>query len=113
MAKRTGYTHQWITAAAQPLRSLVMASVDSPVQRDIAKLLGWRTFRTKHASAPVLPGEIVCPASEEAGKRTTCARCGLCDGSRTVLNPDRSRAREDNRKDIVINVHGAAKGRYQ
>jgi hypothetical protein len=27
------------------------------------------------------PDEVLCPASEEAGKRTTCENCQLCSGN--------------------------------
>jgi len=43
----------------------------------------------------VLSGEILCPASEEAGKRTTCDKCGLCAGLTRKA------------KDIMIPVHGS------
>jgi RecJ-like exonuclease len=28
--------------------------------------------------------EVLCPASKEAGKRTTCAACKLCGGTSTA-----------------------------
>ena len=92
----TGYSHQWNKAKHQDLRSLVMASVDSPDQARKAWAKGWRTFRAKAAEAPLLPGEITCPASAEAGQRTTCAECGLCNGSQGA---------NDRRKSIAINYH--------
>jgi hypothetical protein len=39
--------------------------------------------------------EILCPASAEAGHRTTCDRCGLCSGARPGV------------KDIFIPAHGS------
>lgn len=80
-AGRTGYTHQWRLGIAQPLKALVMASVDSPVESVGAQALGWRTFRVRTPEQAVQPREFVCPASDEAGKRTTCAQCGACDGA--------------------------------
>ena len=75
-----------------------MASVDTIEEREEAKKAGWRTFRVAEKFTGediVLPGEILCPASEEAGKRTTCDKCGLCAGlSRKA-------------KDIMIPVHGS------
>lgn len=94
-AKRwTGYTHQW-KRADRRLRTLLMASVDHATEHTWAELEGWRTFRVRKVDAtgapePLKPGEIVCPASHEAGQRTTCERCGLCDGSRGL--GDRRRA---------------------
>jgi hypothetical protein len=81
--RHTGYTHRW--REANPLyKNLLMASVDSPQEQAEASAKGFRTFRVrKDATVPVLPGEIVCPASEEGGRRTTCAQCLLCNGTTT------------------------------
>lgn len=76
----TGYTHQW--RRAPDLRRLVMASVDSPEEAREAHAMGWRTFRVTRTSTEAPVGrEIVCPASEEAGKKLTCSQCGACDGA--------------------------------
>ena len=91
---RTDYSHQWHLHQARGLAQFAMASVDSPAERDQAKTKGWRTFRVKSASDPVLAGEIVCPASSEAGNKTTCMACQACSG---VAGRGRS--------DIVINAH--------
>ena len=88
----TGYTHQWRTA---DLSSRVMASVHTPDERDEAHALGYRTFRVVASVDDVESGEILCPASKEAGARTTCAKCNLCNGSRPG----------DNRKSIAIVAH--------
>lgn len=88
----TGYTHQW--KHRPELKSFVMASVDSPEEQTLAASLGWRTFRVS-VDTESLKGEIMCPAAEEAGKRTTCERCRLCDGQRN-----------DGRKNIFIKAHG-------
>lgn len=77
----TSYTHQWRTCD-QRFRLFTMASVESPCEVDQAHRLGWRTFRTRLHSEPVRADEIVCPASDEAGHRTTCDACGLCVGRR-------------------------------
>lgn len=75
----TAYTHQW--RRAPELKPIAMASVDSIAEARLAKALGWRTFRVRAPdNDPVVQGEIVCPASIEAGKRTTCNECRLCAG---------------------------------
>lgn len=93
----TGYTHQWRKAEYAGYRAFLMASCDSAMDRAQANARGWRTFRVRSESEPMMLGEIACPASEEAGKRTQCVKCGLCNGAR-----DR-----DARKDIAIIVHGS------
>lgn len=75
----TGYTHQWRRAAA--LRPLVMASVDTVPERDVARALGWRTFRVRSAEQPLGAREIVCPASPEGNDRRQCITCRACDGA--------------------------------
>lgn len=92
----TGYTHYWKLRPS--LKSILMASVDSPSEYALATSSGWRTFRVTN-SMQGLEKEIFCPASEEMGKRTTCAKCGLCDGNKL-----------DGRKNIVILAHGSGKG---
>jgi len=77
----TGYTHQWRQPFAQNLRTLCMASVDSPAEAAGAALMGWRTFRVRGESDPVLAGEVVCPASPEGGRKTNCLNCLLCRGA--------------------------------
>lgn len=93
--KITGYTHQWRRAPF--LRDLCMASVNNERELHEAHSLGWRTFRVVAGTAELDRGEISCPASDEAGHRTTCARCGLCNGARTA---------SDRRKSIAIIDHG-------
>jgi len=92
---RTGYSHQWRRVSADWARFL-MASVDTPEDMAEAHAAGWRTFRTRKATEPVLPCEIVCPASAEAGKRRTCATCKACSGA-TASAAARS---------VVIMAHG-------
>lgn len=91
--RRTGYTHTDNPAFA----GLVMRSVDSPREYIAAVAAGYRTFRTRTPQQPLLPGEIACPASDESGKRTTCERCGLCDGKTSA---------DDLRRNIAILAHG-------
>lgn len=81
-----GYSHQW-RQADQRLRGFMMASVSTVAAQHEAHALGWRTFRMRGPSDPLLTGfttvrlnEFACPASEESGFRTTCHDCQLCRG---------------------------------
>lgn len=76
----TAYTHQWRTCDPR-FASFAMASVESEREAEQAHALGYRTFRTRLATERVREDEIVCPASQEAGHRLTCDRCGLCSGA--------------------------------
>jgi hypothetical protein len=81
-AGRRGYTHQWAradfdTSAWAPL---VMASADNVDEAAKANLLGMRVFRVS-MGVDVQAGEAMCPASAEAGRRATCAKCTLCSGT--------------------------------
>lgn len=79
---RTGYTHQWRDPRFQYLKAYCMASVDSEAEAIEAHAMGWRTFRVAEAVGwRKLPLEGLCPASFEAGKRTTCDDCQLCSGT--------------------------------
>ena len=81
-AGRRGYTHQWDRPGfdAAAWAPLVMASADSIDQAAKANLLGMRVFRVS-VGVDVQAGEAMCPASAEAGKRSTCAKCSLCSGT--------------------------------
>lgn len=99
---RTGYTHQWANTALDAdqvarVSRLCMASADNASEAQSAQSAGKRYFRIRLATETLAPREFVCPASEEAGKRKTCAQCGACNGSEkaTAGNP-------------VIIVHGVA-----
>ena len=91
--KGTGYTHQW---EDHDLSSHVMASVHSLEERAQALAKGYRTFRIIADVSELTKGEILCPASKEAGARTQCAKCNLCNGSKGST---------DNRKTIAIVAH--------
>lgn len=92
-AKHTGYTHQWLRRP--DLADLCMASVDSEDERKLAQALGFRTFRVMPRKGwSLTQGEILCPASSEAGHLTTCEKCGLCSGAGDAKN-------------IAIPAHGA------
>jgi len=74
-----GYTSSW--AICDPrLRFYCMASVKSPQEREWAKDMGWRTYRMRWPDDKVDVGEIVCPGSEEGGKRVSCDQCRICCG---------------------------------
>lgn len=94
----TGYDHEW--SINKRYQKILMASVDSEQEKDRANRLGWRTFRVKSPTDKVLPDEVVCPASAEAGYKTSCEKCLLCSG-----NSIRA-------KNIVINAHGKTKKRF-
>jgi hypothetical protein len=105
-AGRTGYTHQWLNADVSDsqrteISHLCMASADTETEAEMAHSIGLRTFRVRRPTDAVLPGEFVCPASEEAGKRKTCATCGACDGTR-----------ENRGASAVIIAHGSLASRF-
>jgi hypothetical protein len=95
-----GYTHQWQTpgfdhAAWSPL---AMASADTIDQAALANLYGMRVFRVS-VGFDKQPGETICPASAEGGKKSTCAKCTLCSGTRIQA------------RDVVIADHAAGHDR--
>lgn len=100
-AGHTGYTHQWRTPQGAAVAQWCMASADSQADRDIAKAMGFRTFRIRTADMPVLAGEFICPAAAEGGKRKTCGTCGACDGGVNTRKAD-----------PVIVVHGSLASRF-
>ena len=67
-----------------------MASVDDPVEYGRANDMGWRTFRTKLESDPLLPNEIICPYP-----KVQCVDCGMCDGKDSKF-----------KQNIAVNAHG-------
>lgn len=75
----TGYTHVWPTCDKK-FRSLLMASVDNVSEYRTALAAGWRTFRIRQDNR-LQTGEIVCPASAEAGHASTCQQCRICSGT--------------------------------
>ena len=95
----TGYTHQWRQQSAQAFRALLMASADTPGDRDLAHVMGWRTFRAidrRQVFADLAPNEIFCPSAQGV----QCNDCGLCDGSRRAWC-----GQQDKRKSIAIFEH--------
>ena len=90
-AGHTGYTHQWRNPSLSrehlaSLRGLCMASADTAEEADHAHAMGWRTFRVSLNPTldPIRKGEVLCPASAEAGKKLTCAECKACNGTMTA-----------------------------
>lgn len=114
----TGYTHQWKPGMRtdrintlhpdqyDSIRALCMASVDNEDEWWEASYNNWRTFRVKNqADNTLLDKEFVCPASEEAGKRKTCATCMACNGA----GENNARLKKAT---VVITVHGSLKNRF-
>lgn len=99
-AGRRGYTHQWDRPDfdVQSWAPLVMASADTIDQAAKANLLGMRVFRVS-IGIDVQAGEASCPASAEAGRKSTCAKCPLCAGTSIKA------------RDIVIADHAAGHAR--
>ena len=92
-SKGTGYTHQW---RDHGIGARVMASVHTQAERLEAKGRGYRTFRIISDVSELERGEVLCPASKEAGARTTCEKCNLCDGRKSD---------NDKRRDLAIVAH--------
>ena len=80
--RRTGYTHQW-RAADERLRSLVMASCDSPSEAIDAARAGWRTFLVRAADyvESLDPAPIRSLECLSESKGLECAACAACDGA--------------------------------
>ena len=91
----TGYTHSWRLPWSQPYRKFIMASVESESAAAHAHAKGFRTFRVRRDDQPVMPTEIICPASDEAGHKRTCETCLACDGRR-----------RDGQRSVTIIIHG-------
>jgi hypothetical protein len=90
----TGYSHQHKLAR----HDWTMASVETHGQALELWNKGARTFRVVSDVAEVdRAREVLCPASAEAGKRSTCETCGLCMGTATSA------------KSIAIVAHGTGK----
>ena len=99
---RTGYTHQFGVEGADVRPDLCMISADTEAEARVQWGLGNRTFRVGHTVDEMVKGhEILCPASEEAGRRTTCNECKLCSGNGIKA------------KSIFIPVHGSGKNNYR
>ena len=94
----TGYSHQASTPGADYNPDILMYSADSLEQARQAWAKNYRTFRVvKNIDDLDKDHEILCPASEEAGRKTTCIDCQLCKGAAIKA------------KSIVIVAHGNGK----
>lgn len=93
----TGYTHQWKTCDPR-FSDWCMASADSACEGLAARAMGYRTFRVGTPAESLVKGaEFLCPASEQAGKKTNCAACLACGGNRSP-----------NKASVFIPAHGVA-----
>jgi hypothetical protein len=104
----TGYTHQkgMLNTACKPPKSAapfgLMISADNMKEARDYNAAGYRTFRViplkeykTQGLNSLLNNEILCPASKEAGYKTTCHDCRLCQGNTIKA------------KSIAIVAHGA------
>jgi len=98
----TGYTHQWHQPRFAAFKQLCMASVDSDGEADIAEAMGWRCFRVRRRGEPLRKREAVCPASEEAGRKTSCEDCQACGGWSAKAKVS-----------MVIMAHGIGAGAFE
>jgi len=90
----TSYTH----GKVNPNPMMHMTSADTGKAASAAWVKGQRTFRVISSVEDLIKGkEILCPASEEAGKRASCESCKLCAGASVKA------------KSIAIVAHGASK----
>jgi len=72
----TGYTHQW--ARKPEYAHFFMASTHNIHQEKKAREMGFKSFV---ASPIAIPELVSCPASNEMGFKSNCAKCGLCSGT--------------------------------
>ena len=87
----TAYTHGKKNVAPH----MYMTSADSHSQAKQAWKRGERTFRViPDIESLDMVKEFLCPASAEMGKRTTCEKCKLCNGTKTKA------------KSVAIVAHG-------
>jgi len=80
----TGYTHEWKMDEMQLYKHFFMASTDTPTEFLTAQAFGWRCFNVidnEDNQKDILANLVNCPASEESGKKTSCDRCQLCQGT--------------------------------
>lgn len=91
--RRSGYTHLWHRCDPR-FSQLLMASCEGTLTTLHAQRMGWRTFTVQPVG--VVGEGVLCPASDLAGHKSTCERCGLCDG-----------VPESTRPSVWIPIHGS------
>lgn len=98
--RTTGYTHQWRNVSPE-FAAVCMASADTFEDAQAAQALGYRTFRVTRGDewGRIETREVLCPASDEAGRKVTCEQCGACGGAST-----------GRKASIFIPIHGANGG---
>jgi len=95
----TAYTHQSGATTSSYDASRYMVSADGERAARAAWNAGARTFRVIWDTSDLVRNrEVLCPASAEAGYRTTCDKCGLCGGASVKA------------KSIAIVAHGSGAG---
>ena len=106
LSKAKGHTSYTHASGILPDATLSphMVSADNPQQTQDMHSKGLRTFRViplkqwqDNGKASLLPSEILCPASKEAGAKVQCLDCGLCAGQTIKA------------KSIAIPAHGIGK----
>lgn len=74
----TGYTHQWSKDWANDFGKFFMASTHNQDEANAANEIDYRSFiATKTGDE----NAVGCPASNEMGFISNCAKCGLCSGT--------------------------------
>ena len=110
LSKSKGHTSYTHASGLLPdsTMSHSMISADTPEQATQAHNKGLRTFRViplkqwqEKGAKSLLKGEILCPASKEAGAKVTCSDCLLCSGQHTKA------------KSIAIPAHGVGKSHHK
>lgn len=76
----TGYTH--FPLLAPELKRYCQASCETEEQATLYQSLGWKTYRTRATTAPLLPSEIQCPSS----KGVQCFTCLKCNGQSSNIS---------------------------
>ena len=94
----TGYTHQSANKKLRDVLKYCQISADSEGDALAAKGAGLGSFRVLASEENALPFEMLCPASEEAGRVKTCATCKACSGSDGA--------------NVAIHAHGIGKGHH-
>lgn len=94
----TGYTHQSANPKLRDVLEWCQVSADSLGDAVAARDAGCGSFRVLAEGEAPAPFEMLCPASEEAGRVTDCATCQACNGF--------------NGANVAIAAHGIGKTHY-